>query len=100
MSRRPEPISLWVTDVQVDDAATGAFLSFGSADKVPNCVMKVCSSGRRRDHLAPTIAIRRLRRLRRFAKQLKKEFSWRLCSSSCLRLLGFVSASLMYLRLL
>jgi hypothetical protein len=43
-------VSLWITDVQVDDAATFSLESLGGTDKVTDRVVKVSGSIRRRDH--------------------------------------------------
>jgi hypothetical protein len=48
--RRAKAICLWITDVQVDDAATGSLQCFRGTDKVTDCVVKVSGSIRRRDH--------------------------------------------------
>src|SRR5258707_1350662 len=43
-------VSLWVTDVQVDDPATGPLQCFRGTNQVTNSVMKIYGSIGRRDH--------------------------------------------------
>src|SRR6266850_5760946 len=43
-------VSLWITDVQVDDPATGPLQCFRGTNKVTNSVMKIYGSIGRRDH--------------------------------------------------
>jgi hypothetical protein len=48
--RRAKSIGLRVADIQISDAATESLKSFGSTDKIANCVMEVGGSTGWNDH--------------------------------------------------